>query len=140
MIWESTSPPVHLWWFSERSIKYMAKKLGSSVNLISFEKYFSDPQNSLLLSKKECIKRINSPILDSYGKIIKLDIKKAKEENITSKSTQLYERAIATFKDLAKTSLKNAIIKRVLCKTGSYLNASKKCNYLAAEIRRLSHG
>jgi SAM-dependent methyltransferase len=40
IIWASDLPPVHLWWFSEESIKYIASQLNASVKFI--DKYGSE--------------------------------------------------------------------------------------------------
>lgn len=38
-IWQSDLPPVHLWWFSEQSMKYIANKLNLKLNFTDFSKY-----------------------------------------------------------------------------------------------------
>ena len=40
LIWVSDLPPVHWWWFSEDSMKYIAKRTGMSINFIDFSKYY----------------------------------------------------------------------------------------------------
>jgi SAM-dependent methyltransferase len=38
-IWQSDFPPVHLWFFAEKSITYMANKLGKKCEFVDFTKY-----------------------------------------------------------------------------------------------------
>lgn len=39
ILWETEPPPVHLWWFSEKSIRVMGKMLGHRVSFINFCAY-----------------------------------------------------------------------------------------------------
>ena len=43
-IWQSDLPPVHLWWFSEKSFKYIASKINASLHFTDFNKYVSGVQ------------------------------------------------------------------------------------------------
>ena len=38
-VWQSDLPPVHLWWFSEQSMRYIADKLNTEVNFTDFSTY-----------------------------------------------------------------------------------------------------
>ena len=38
-VWASDLPPVHLWWFSEKSMRHIAESTGSNVSFIDFEEY-----------------------------------------------------------------------------------------------------
>jgi SAM-dependent methyltransferase len=38
-IWQTEPPPVHLWWFSERSLALIAKELGASISFTDFRPY-----------------------------------------------------------------------------------------------------
>ncbi|MGC1442129.1 MAG: hypothetical protein WA888_16095, partial [Burkholderiaceae bacterium] len=40
-IWQTESPPVHLWWFSETSLRIIAKKVGMRARLWDFSPYYS---------------------------------------------------------------------------------------------------
>jgi 2-polyprenyl-3-methyl-5-hydroxy-6-metoxy-1,4-benzoquinol methylase len=40
IIWDTDLPPVHCWWFSEESIKYMAATLKLNTSFINFSKYY----------------------------------------------------------------------------------------------------
>jgi len=39
-IWETDLPPVHLWWFSERTMRHLADTLGVSVSFVDFTEYY----------------------------------------------------------------------------------------------------
>lgn len=41
VVWNTTAPPIHLWWFSETSIRYLAKYFDLSISFIDFSKYSS---------------------------------------------------------------------------------------------------
>lgn len=38
-IWQSDLPPVHLWWFSEKSMAFIAEKLIMKINFTDFTNY-----------------------------------------------------------------------------------------------------
>jgi hypothetical protein len=40
IIWNTDLPPVHLWWFSENSMRYIANKLNASVQFVDFTEYY----------------------------------------------------------------------------------------------------
>jgi SAM-dependent methyltransferase len=41
VIWESSLPPVHYWWFTEKSIEIAAKRIGLKVTFVNFSKFFT---------------------------------------------------------------------------------------------------
>ncbi|GBU25164.1 3-demethylubiquinol 3-O-methyltransferase [Fibrobacteria bacterium R8-3-H12] len=43
-IWQSDLPPIHVWWFSEKSFEYIANKINASINFTDFSQYISDNQ------------------------------------------------------------------------------------------------
>ncbi|GHT43663.1 hypothetical protein AGMMS49965_17900 [Bacteroidia bacterium] len=50
VIWNTDNPPVHCWWFSEDSFRYLAQKLNVKVSFFDFTKYFKKhPQESVNL-------------------------------------------------------------------------------------------
>ena len=51
VVWASDSPPVHLWWFSEESMIYIAKKLDLFVNFFDFTFYYKKHYQTIDLSK-----------------------------------------------------------------------------------------
>jgi SAM-dependent methyltransferase len=40
IIWPTDLPPVHWWWFSEDSMKYIAKALNTGISFINFSNYY----------------------------------------------------------------------------------------------------
>ncbi|MBI3131422.1 MAG: class I SAM-dependent methyltransferase [Acidobacteria bacterium] len=42
MLWESDPPPVHLWWFSEASMKVFARELGLGIAFVDFTPFNRD--------------------------------------------------------------------------------------------------
>ncbi|MEI6576786.1 MAG: class I SAM-dependent methyltransferase [Bacteroidota bacterium] len=40
IIWDTELPPVHCWWFSEDSIKYLSERINASISLINFSKFY----------------------------------------------------------------------------------------------------
>jgi len=40
-IWQTDFPPIHVWWFSEKSFKYIANKINASINFIDFSQYIN---------------------------------------------------------------------------------------------------
>jgi len=39
VLWDTDAPPVHLWWFSETSMRFLAERLGAKVRFIDFAPY-----------------------------------------------------------------------------------------------------
>ena len=66
-IWETELPPVHLWWFSEDSMSYLALSHGCSVSFVDF-KSFAD---SHFRAKEPPQAPLNGqPVLDETGAVI----------------------------------------------------------------------
>ena len=45
VLWDTDAPPVHLWWFSEGSAAYIAKRLGATLRLIDFTEFNRTHEN-----------------------------------------------------------------------------------------------
>jgi len=80
-IWQTDLPPIHIWWFSEKSFKYIADKINASINFINFSQYLSDikfigigkiPYNQHRLDKNGEVLPFSSPPLPTSKKIEKL--------------------------------------------------------------------
>jgi len=41
-VWRTDLPPVHLWWFSEKSIKYIANEINTNVEFVDYTKYYKN--------------------------------------------------------------------------------------------------
>ncbi|MBP1637284.1 MAG: type 11 methyltransferase [Bacteroidetes bacterium] len=42
VVWDTDLPPVHFWWFSEQSLKYIADVLDLNIKFVNFENYYKD--------------------------------------------------------------------------------------------------
>ncbi len=53
IVWYTDLPPVHRWWFSEKSLLYLASKIGFDADFVDFKKYYRKHlvQYSLLIRK-----------------------------------------------------------------------------------------
>ena len=77
VIWDSESPPIHHWWFSEKSIKYMASSLNLSTSFVDFSKYYRRyPGEYRYINKLK--NQLRSPLIDGkWNLIIESNKKKA---------------------------------------------------------------
>lgn len=72
-IWYTELPPIHLSWFSEESLKALAKEIGGTIAFFDFHQFnkkhldFSKLKFSKLLKQGESIK----PTLDNTGRILR---------------------------------------------------------------------
>lgn len=67
--WFTEAPPVHYWWFSEDSMKFIANRVNANISFVNFTEYYK--KNSLLFNIKELRKNIpRQPILNSKGEVI----------------------------------------------------------------------
>jgi len=66
-IWETDLPPVHLWWFGEESLRYLASSHGCTVSFVDF-KPFTDAH----VRVKEPLQTplTGQPVLDEQGTVI----------------------------------------------------------------------
>lgn len=39
VLWDTEPPPVHLWWFSEKSLSYLAQMLGHAISFVDFNPF-----------------------------------------------------------------------------------------------------
>lgn len=70
MVWESSLPPIHCWWFSEDSMRYFAKLFEVGIEFVNFKKYFRNQK--MKWSIQACVEAPPpSAILDSDNTIIK---------------------------------------------------------------------
>lgn len=68
-IWASDLPPVHLWWFSEKSLEYIAMKLDLNISFINFSEYYKKHYQSIRPSEYEDLKNLK-PYLDKNGQFL----------------------------------------------------------------------
>jgi len=65
-LWDNDLPPVHLWWFSETSIRFIASHLGYSVKFTDFTE-FNKKNYQKAVSGKRTAKPTRYPLLDING-------------------------------------------------------------------------
>jgi SAM-dependent methyltransferase len=78
IVWESDLPPIHCWWFSESSIKYIAKELHASLMFIDFSNYYQ----TFCYVDFNALRNKESPksFLDQHGNFKKSDNNKTKSK------------------------------------------------------------
>lgn len=68
-IWASDLPPVHLWWFSERSLEYIANRLDLTISFIDFSDFYKKYYQSIRPSEYEDMNNLK-PYLDEHGQFL----------------------------------------------------------------------
>lgn len=128
MIWESSLPPIHCWWFGEESMKYIAKSLNATVEFIGFQDYFL--KNPLAWNVNKCI-TMPPPqaVLDVNDNIIGNDGRDGSSVNTLN--------VIRSIKNLM---LKIPGVYRLLkhWKRKNLIFAGEKCHYMCAVFKRPS--
>ena len=64
-IWETELPPVHCWWLSEKSMKYIAENMNLNLSFIDFSEYYKRNYRSVNLNGQTSL-----PILNKNGDLI----------------------------------------------------------------------
>ncbi|MCJ7446483.1 MAG: methyltransferase domain-containing protein [Bacteroidales bacterium] len=67
--WASDLPPVHSWWFSEESVKYIAKSINADIKFVSFSKYYKKNYKVVGL-KSQRDGRLPCPYFNKDGRLI----------------------------------------------------------------------
>lgn len=67
LVWATELPPVHQWWFTEESIKILAEKLGMSMNLFDFTRFYKRRYHAVDMKELEN-STSPSPVLDENWK------------------------------------------------------------------------
>ena len=90
-IWVSDLPPIHCWWLSEESIKYLSSKLGLIVSFIDFTDYY---KNNYTPESTDVNKKITgrSSIFKENGELVK----SKKKSFINRKFTIFFDNLIRT--------------------------------------------
>lgn len=77
IIWGYELPPIHCWWFSDKSMLYIANRLNLGISFIDFTKFNNKHYGAINLSNMRNVELINS-VFDANGKLTNIDIKKTK--------------------------------------------------------------
>lgn len=75
-IWVSDLPPIHLWWLSEKSVKFIAEKLNLKVSFIDFTDFYRNNYTPMRIDVNKKI-RGRGPVFNSNGILIKSKKKNA---------------------------------------------------------------
>jgi 2-polyprenyl-3-methyl-5-hydroxy-6-metoxy-1,4-benzoquinol methylase len=67
IVWQTDLPPVHLWWFSESSMKYIANRINANVMFIDFTDYYRKKYRSIDIEKQ---RKGRSLTFNSQGNIM----------------------------------------------------------------------
>jgi 2-polyprenyl-3-methyl-5-hydroxy-6-metoxy-1,4-benzoquinol methylase len=70
IVWNTDLPPVHIWWFSEDSMHFIATKINARVQFIDFSVYYSKTHGYCEIKHQNNIKKIKHAF-STDGKIIK---------------------------------------------------------------------
>jgi 2-polyprenyl-3-methyl-5-hydroxy-6-metoxy-1,4-benzoquinol methylase len=134
MIWESSLPPIHCWWFSEQSLRYMASALGATVEFVGFREYFAN--KTMSWNKESCRNRpIPRAVLDADGNIRSDDkglADGAEVPNVTASSKLAARKMI-------RRIIGEALSKRINSQVryrSSHIFAGDKCQYICALFRK----
>jgi 2-polyprenyl-3-methyl-5-hydroxy-6-metoxy-1,4-benzoquinol methylase len=69
IVWNTDLPPVHLWWFSEDSMRYIANKLNANIQFVDFTEYYKKKQVYRNTKFQQSIKDIKH-VFSQNGEII----------------------------------------------------------------------
>lgn len=70
ILWPTDLPPVHCWWFSEDSMKYIAKSLNTDVRFVIYSDYYRYNYKVIGL-KSQRTGRLPNPYFNEKGELIK---------------------------------------------------------------------
>ena len=132
MVWESSLPPVHLWWFSEQSMKFVGRFLGVGVEFNSFKNYFAG--KNVAWSVRHCKKIIPESILDTNGEILPV----SDEFSFEAEDSRRVFRC--SFRDFAKRVLgrfpgSSFLWQKAQKLIGLRIEAATRCNYMCVVFR-----
>jgi SAM-dependent methyltransferase len=94
VIWVSDVPPVHCWWLSEDSIKYIAKRVNSNIQFINFSEYYQKHYKAI--NMKSIGNKLPSPTLGRNYELIKI------EESNNTKSESFIKKLLSFFPFIKK--------------------------------------
>ena len=68
VVWASTPPPVHCWWFEERTVEWMAGRLGLSTEFLDFSEFYGAGREIDISTPFDYVTL--GPILAEDGKLV----------------------------------------------------------------------
>jgi SAM-dependent methyltransferase len=69
IIWATELPPVHCWWFSEESMKYIARSLDITVSFVNYNNYYKKNYKVIAL-KQWRGSHLRNPFFNENGELI----------------------------------------------------------------------
>lgn len=75
-IWPTDLPPVHLWWFSKKSIEAIAQRLKCSLNFVDLTEFYK--RNPVIEKYPHLTERINGPFFDENYVLINNQSKRSR--------------------------------------------------------------
>jgi 2-polyprenyl-3-methyl-5-hydroxy-6-metoxy-1,4-benzoquinol methylase len=134
MIWESSLPPIHCWWFSEQSMRHIAAAVGATVEFIGFREYFLN--KTMSWNKERCRDRpVPRAVLDAGGNILSDDkwrTDDAEDPSVNSKTGLAARRMI---RKILGAELSKRINSQVRYRR-SHIFAGDRCHYMCALFRK----
>jgi len=67
-VWKDDLPPIHLWWFSETSLRYIAQKIDYDIKFLDFTEY--NKSHYIDLERKWSTFPVMKPVFSSDGKLL----------------------------------------------------------------------
>ena len=109
VIWATDLPPVHCWWLSEDSVRYIANKINMNVYFLNFEKYYSN--HITWVDLRDISIPITPPVFDINGILINPTLKKnRKEVKIVLKKIRLFKLIYLKIINFLNSNNRNIII------------------------------
>lgn len=104
ILWETEPPPIHLYWFSEKSIMHLAKNLKMRASFLDFSKFYKEEnQASKTRARLPCSMRVYQP--SRYARLDEKGIPLKNENLIHSISKPIPS---SPFREMIKRSLNYA--------------------------------
>ena len=69
IVWDSEAPPVHHWWFGEKSMRFIARTLDLNISFVSFSNYYRKKPKTYNAEKARR-KKFRQPILNADWELI----------------------------------------------------------------------
>jgi SAM-dependent methyltransferase len=117
-IWVSDLPPVHLWWLSEKSVKFIAGKLNLKLSFVDFTDFYRRNYTPMRIDVNKKIPG-RDHVFNSNGKLIK-----SKKQNVLQKILNELGRTL-TAVEIFRICHKN--LRQTFLKVRYYKNPNIKC-------------
>ncbi|OAV68870.1 3-demethylubiquinone-9 3-methyltransferase [Bacteroidales bacterium Barb4] len=120
VIWATDKPPVHCWWFSEKSFKHLSHYFNMGISFINFAEYYDNHNRELINIKLYNNFLFNDYVFNKDNQLIKTkDIKSVKSLYILPKwikKTRLYKKiSCMIYPMLSKSFIKVGNNSNTLC-------------------------